>query len=133
MLKERMLCSIQDLFVNIRFNASTKNAEALNNNLSQLKEKQDLIEHFAEGFQKVILLYCISNLSDFIKENNFKLTDDFSDAVHNLPEIFYKEYNLKQYWKTYIKPFTKQYGKHFFLQFKPIFKGMNTSMIMALD
>lgn len=122
MLEERMLYSLQDLFVSIRFYAGQKNEEMIARDYERIKQQQALVEHLSEGIQKELLIYCFINLSEMIEKSNYQMAEDFADAVHNLPEVFIKPYDLKQYWKTYIKPLNIRYKQKYFEQFKPFFK-----------
>jgi benzoyl-CoA reductase/2-hydroxyglutaryl-CoA dehydratase subunit BcrC/BadD/HgdB len=120
-IDEKYLIASQDLFVRIRFFALERNSDELSLCLSQIDEKQAFAEHFCDGFQRDILLYCFEILKNFISNQKYEIMGDFADAIHNLPEIFSKEYNSKKYWKIYIKPFVKKYGGEYFKSFKPNF------------
>lgn len=128
-LEKRILNDIQDLFVNIRFFASSKCDESLKECIKIIEEKRALVNYFSTGFQKAIFMYCFDSLKLSIETQQYEYIFDFADAVHNLPEIFLHEYNLKQYWKTYIEPLRRKHSKQLFIQFKEIFKGMNTNFL----
>ena len=125
MLEERILKRIKNLLVEIRSNVNSKDTEKLKSSLEQMKELQSLVNHCSIGVQKDILLYCFSQLSDMVSINDYQKVHDFADAVHNLPEIFYREYNLNVFWNLYINPFIKKYGKQYFSDYKLYFNGMN--------
>lgn len=128
MLEERILRDIGDLFVHIRFFAYSKDEIMLKNDLPKIEEKRTLINHFGTSFQISIFNYCFDNLKILIGECQYEFIGDFADAIHNLPEIFYQDYNLKRYWKIYIEPLRKKHGKQLFIDFKQIFKGMNNNI-----
>jgi hypothetical protein len=128
MLEERILRDIADVFVYIRFHAYEKDFMKLKEQLLLMEEKRALVNHFGTDFQKEIFAYCFDNLKLSIESEQDEFTADFADAVHNLPEIFYKEYNLKAYWKLYIRMLKDKHGKHYFNDFKHVFKGMNNEI-----
>jgi len=130
MLEERILHTIEDVFVNIRFAAWQKDEDSLKDRLPIMEEKRALVNHFGNALQKKIFTYCFDNLKMSIENQQYEFTADFADAIHNLPEIFYKEYNLSSYWKMYIKPLRNKHGTHLFDDFKHIFKGMNFSILI---
>lgn len=121
MLDERMLYTLQDLFVNIRFHAGQKDAQMIAQDYERIKQQQALVEKLSEGIQKELFTYCCINLSEMIEESNYQLAEDFADAVHNLPEVFMSPYDLKRYWKTYIKPLNNKYKQKYFEQFNSFF------------
>jgi hypothetical protein len=130
MLEERILHTIEDLFVSIRFSAWQKDDNLLKDSLPIIEEKRALVNHFGNALQKMIFTYCFDNLKVSIESQQYEFTADFADAVHNLPEIFYKEYNLSSYWKVYIKPLRNKHGTHLFDDFKNIFKGDSSSILI---
>lgn len=118
MLDERILLSIQDLFVFIRsfchfYNGSGKK-EIPEPNPDLISEKKALVAYFGEGFEKEILLYAISSLQTFLMSEQYSIAEDFADAVHNLPELFLMPYVPKQYWRVFIEPFREKYGEQYF-------------------
>jgi hypothetical protein len=128
-LEERMLHTFADLFVDIRFAAWQKDDGSLKNCLPIIEEKRALVDHFGNELQKRLFVYSFDTLRIAIENNQYEYIADFADAVHNLPEIFYKEYDLSRYWKLYIKPLRDKHGKHFFSSVEPLFKGMNTKWL----
>jgi hypothetical protein len=128
MLEERILRDIQWLFVQIRSWAWSKDELELQDCLSVIEEKNNLVNYFSTGFQKEIFNYCFENLKNLIAVNQYELIADFAEAVHNLPEIFYIEYNLTEDWDTYIKRLGDKYNKQYFIQFAENFNGMNTDI-----
>ncbi len=55
MLKERMLYSLQDLFVNIRYHVGQKDTEMLAYDYEHIKQQKALVEFLSEGIQKELL------------------------------------------------------------------------------
>jgi len=130
-LDETILLEIKDSFVSIRYYAFSKDEISVTNGLIQLEEKCTLINRCGTAFQKSIFNYCLHNLKQLFEKRQYEILYDFADAVHNLPDIFSHEYNLKQYWNRYVKPLRKKHGNHFFSNYQQVFKGMNTSLINA--
>ena len=123
MLESRTLKDIQELFVYIRFFASTQYDSELQEYIGKIEEKRNLINHLSSGFQKDIFIYCFDNLRYLINTQQYEYVFDFADAVHNLPDIFLREYNLEQYWNRYIEPLRTKHSQHNFAQFQKYFKG----------
>jgi len=130
-LDERILHEIKDVFIYTRHHAFSKDKLLIADNLMQIEEKCGLIDQSGTAFQKSIFNYCLYNLKQLFEKQQYEILYDFADAIHNLPDIFCYEYNLKHYWKQYVKPLRKKHGNHFFCNYQQVFKGMNTSLISA--
>ena len=124
-MEEKILKDIIRLFVDIRFSAHKSDKGELKNYVKELEEKNILINRYGNTFQKNIFTYCFNNLIKWIERNDYEIVGDFADAVHNLPEIFYLKYDLREYWKTYIEPVRKKYGNQLFMDFKDEFNKTN--------
>ena len=129
MLDERELENIKNLFTTIR--SYSRDAEQLQIILKEIEEKDTLVCQFSTDFQKDIFIYCFDNLKSLIETQQHEFVFDFSDAVHNLPDIFGYGYeqDLEKFWKIYIEPLRRKYSKRLFKRFKKEFKGMNTRLL----
>jgi len=125
MMDEKLLREIGILFVYIRGHAFPKNESSLKDYLVQMEGKRDLINNSATPFQKEIFNYCFDSLKELFEKRQYETMFDFVDAVHNLPEIFYREYNLESFWIIYIEPLRIKHGRYFFSDFQYFFVGMN--------
>ena len=125
MMDEKLLREIGILFVYIRGHAFSEDESSLRNDLVQMGEKRELINNSATSFQKEIFNYCFDCLKESFEKHQYEIMFDFADAVHNLPEIFYREYSLDDFWRIYIEPLRFKHGGHFFADFQDFFVGMN--------
>ncbi len=66
-----------------------------------------------------ILLYCIDTLFEIINENNKEKLYDFTDTIHNIPEIAFTKRQFKSF-RREIKAFRKKYGREYFADFNDI-------------
>ena len=80
--------------------------------LSISESRQKIYSHSTPS-EKKVLLYCIDTLFDIINEGDREKIIDFTDAIHNIPEIYMQKRNLNSFRKEF-KAFQKKYGKQYF-------------------
>jgi len=60
-----------------------------------------------------ILLYCIDQLFVIVAEGDAQKVFDYTDAIHNIPELCMQKRTLRSFCRE-LKAFRKKYGKTYF-------------------
>ncbi|MDE5583641.1 MAG: hypothetical protein K2J08_08045 [Ruminococcus sp.] len=93
-------------------------SEEINLILADFERISLYIEKRGNENEKKILLYSLKMAREFILSGQFQTAHDFCYAVHNICELFTTHnWRKKEYFKIYIKPFRKKYGKNYFSDF----------------
>lgn len=114
---------LQDDFAVIRDLQHTFDQKRYDAAVISIKEARKKIKMHAIPSEKKILLYCIDTLFAILNEGIQQKICDFTDAIHNIPEIYMQKRNLYSCRKE-LKAFQKKYGRHYFTfidEVKPYF------------
>lgn len=79
---------LQNCFITVRYCSFVDNQKLLKEALDQIRDYEKYIIDNRLGSECPILLYCIKTLFEIAAENNKKKMCDFSDTIHNMPEIY---------------------------------------------
>ena len=104
---------LQDDFAVIRDLQHTFDQKRYDAAVISIKEARKKIKMHAIPSEKKILLYCIDTLFAILNEGIQQKICDFTDAIHNIPEIYMQKRNLYSCRKE-LKVFQKKYGRHYF-------------------
>lgn len=113
------------LFVRIRLFSSKAafNKNELDDAMKQLKAlKAELAKMPSNNKAKIVMTAAADTCITLCHQENFSALAAFADAVHNLHEVFMPPFIPRRYyWRVYIKPYFKKYGKNEFSKCKRYF------------
>ena len=114
-MKASFYKKLQDDFVAIRFlqYPSEFDQEKYDAAILSIRDARKKINQRSAPAEKKILLYCIDTLFNILDEGDKQKIFDFSDAIHNIPEIYMQKRNLYSF-RRELKAFQKKYGKKYF-------------------
>lgn len=114
-MKESFYKKLRDDFVMIRFLhcQNTLDQEKYDSAISSIKDAEKKICMHSAPAEKKVLLYCIDTLFAILNEGEKQKIIDFSDAIHNIPEIYMQKRNLYSF-RRELKGFQRKYGKEYF-------------------
>lgn len=91
--------------------------------VSSIRDARKKIVAHSPHAERKVLLYCIDTLFEILNEGDNNKIFDFTDAIHNIPEIYMQKRNLYSF-REELTAFQKKYGKHYFAfiyEIKPLF------------
>ena len=114
-MKKDFYEKLQYDFAMIRFLQDEKSytQEQYDSTILSIKAAREKIRMHSPAFEKRVLLYCIDTLFVILNEGEKQKIFDFTDAIHNIPEIYMQKRNLYSFRKE-LKGFQKKYGKEYF-------------------
>ncbi|MDE5578173.1 MAG: hypothetical protein K2J11_12400 [Oscillospiraceae bacterium] len=118
MMESYIYQKITDNFVRLRFltyRCTDNDKSEINTITDDFKRILPYIEKFGNEDEKLVLWYAIKTALEMLDSEDFRMTNDFSDAVHNICELFTETtWKKNDYFSVYIDPFRKKYGKKYF-------------------
>lgn len=102
-------------FVIIRYQYGLKDRdqEKVDNALALIKQARNELADCDEVQGRDILLYCIDQLFAIIAEGDAQKVFDYTDAIHNIPELGMQKRTLRSF-RRELKLFRKKYGRGYF-------------------
>lgn len=80
---------------------------------ASIKDARRAIDTQGDKFEKRVMLYCIDTLFDILLEGDDEKVIHYTDAIHNVPEIFMQRRNLYSFRQEF-DTFRRRYGEHYF-------------------
>jgi|GEM_PF-918871 len=106
---------LRHYFVIIRYQYGLKDRdqEKVDNALASIRQARNELADCTQVQGRDILLYCIDQLFVIVAEGDAQKVFDYTDAIHNIPELCMQKRTLRSFCRE-LKAFRKKYGKTYF-------------------
>ena len=132
-INSALYLNLQKSFIKIRslFSAPIENSNKLDAVLGDLRFSRKQIVKHAKRRSKKILVYAIDTLFEMIEEGNREKIYDFTDLIHNMPEIALKKRTFRSF-ANEINAFNNKYEEFCFSDINTIHIHLSRETIKAI-